>query len=153
MATVRAQADYPGSVHETEKCWYDTERWPVWVDQLDRVVSVAGDWPKVGATVRWESGPAGRGRVREQVVAYEPLSGQTVEVEDDSIIGRQTVTFTPADERVSVELALEYKIKRSNPLTPLVDLLFIRRLMAASLRSTLGRFGTQLASSRSSALG
>src|SRR5690242_15846988 len=79
MAVVRSTAQYPGAVHEAERCWYDTKRWPVWVDQLARVVEVDGDWPGVGSTVRWESGPAGRGRVREHVVAYEPLGGQTLE--------------------------------------------------------------------------
>lgn len=153
MATVRAKGEYPGSVHEAETCWYDTNRWPLWVDQLSRVVQVDGDWPKDGAAVIWESGPAGRGRVREQVVAYEARAGQTVSVEDDSIQGLQTVTFAPEQDGVTVELALEYSIKKRSPLTWLIDLLFIRRLMAGSLRSTLGRFGTELAMSRSSRVG
>ncbi len=153
MATVRAKAGFPGSVHEAETCWYDTERWPVWIDQLSRVVGVDGEWPKAGATVTWESGPAGRGHVREHVIAYEARSGQTVEVEDESITGRQTVTFTPEQDGVTVELALDYSIKKRSPLTWLIDLLFIRRLMAGSLRSTLGRFGTELATSRSPRVG
>jgi hypothetical protein len=153
MPTVRATAEYPAAVHEAEKCWYDTARWPVWVDQLARVVDINGDWPEAGATVIWDSGPAGRGRVRERVASYEPLSGQTVEVEDDSIIGRQTVTFTPEEDGVAVELALEYSLKKRSPVTGLVDLLFIRRLMAGSLRTTLGRFGTELAASRGSEVG
>ena len=66
---------YPGSVHEAETCWYDTDRWPEWMDGLARVVAVEGDWPGVGSSVTWESGPAGRGRVRERVIAYEPLAG------------------------------------------------------------------------------
>ena len=57
------------------RCWYDTGRWVAWVDGLDAVVSVDGDWPRVGATVSWQSGPAGRGRVTERVVGYEPLGG------------------------------------------------------------------------------
>ena len=153
MATVRATAQYPGPVHQAENCWYDTGRWPVWVDQLARVVEVDGDWPEVGATVIWESGPAGRGRVRERVAAYQPLSSQTVEVEDDSITGRQRVTFTPEENGVSVELVLDYSIKKRSPVTWLVDLLFIRRLMAGSLRTTLGRFGTELETSRGPEVG
>ena len=143
----------PAPVHEAEKCWYNTDRWPVWVDQLDRVVEVRGDWPKPGSEVIWVSGPAGRGQVSERVAAYEPRSGQTLEVEDDSIAGRQTVTFSPSGEGVVVELALDYRIKRRNPFTGLIDLLFIRRLMAGSLRSTMGRFGTELEASRSAGVG
>lgn len=140
-------------MHQAETCWYNTDRWPVWVDQLDRVIEVSGAWPKVGSEVVWKSGPAGRGRVRERVVAYEPRSGQTVEVEDDTITGRQTVTFTPSGEGVNVQLELDYRITRRNPLTPVIDLLFIRRLMAGSLRSTLGRFGTELEASRPAGVG
>jgi hypothetical protein len=140
-------------VHEAETCWYETGRWPVWVDQVSRVVEVQGDWPKTGATVIWESGPAGRGRVRERVIEYEARGHQTVAVDDDSITGSQTVTFVPEGDGVGVELALEYSIKKRSPVTWLIDLLFIRRLMAASLRSTLGRFGTELATSRASRTG
>jgi Polyketide cyclase / dehydrase and lipid transport len=153
MATVRATAQYPAPVHVAEACWYDTERWPLWIDQLARVVSVQGDWPNPGATVVWESGPAGRGRVTEHVVARQSLVGQTLEVEDDSITGQQTVTFIPEPPGVGVELSLDYAIKKRTPVTWLVDLLFIRRLMAGSLRSTLGRFGTALETSRGPEVG
>ncbi len=96
----------------------------------------------------WESGPAGRGRVTERVVAHEPLAGQTLEVEDDSILGRQWVSFNALEDGVEVELVLAYRIKRRNPLTPLVDLLFVRRLMAGSLVRTLGAFAAELAVER-----
>ena len=84
-----------------------------------------GDWPSAGRVI-WESGPAGRGRVVEDVVEQEPLHGQTVAVEDDSIEGRQTVSFTPVEAGVEVEVALSYRIKKRSVFTPLVDLLFVR---------------------------
>ena len=148
MGSVSVALSFPGTVHLAETCWYDTDRWPAWVDGLARVVEVQGKWPEPGSSVRWESGPAGRGRVLERVIGYEPLGGQTLEVEDDSIRGRQSVAFTPADGNVQVELSLQYQIKRRNPVTPLVDLLFIRRAMAISLRKTLERFGAELAGTR-----
>jgi hypothetical protein len=40
-----------------------------------------------------------------------------------------------------VRLELEYELKQANLLTPLVDLLFIRRALRDSLRRTLARFG------------
>jgi hypothetical protein len=153
VATVRVTNTFPGSVHEAETCWYATARWPHWVNELAHVVSVDGDWPRPGASVTWQSGPAGRGRVHERVVAHEALRGQTVEVEDDSIRGRQRVTFTPADGGVEVELSLEYAIKRRSPLTPLIDALFVRRPMANSLGKTLTRFGAELAESRHASVG
>src|SRR5437764_11016213 len=123
MRVVSAVQTFPGSVHEAETVWYDTARWPSWVEGLDRVMEVDSHWPQLGASVTWQSGPAGRGRVVERVAAYVPLSGQTVEVQDDSIRGRQTVEFVPADEAVEVTLTLEYEIKQRSGLTPLVDLL------------------------------
>jgi Polyketide cyclase / dehydrase and lipid transport len=148
MRAVAWSLSFPGAVHEAEACWYDTSRWTAWVDGLDRVVSVDDSWPCAGATVVWDSGPAGRGRVVEQVVEYEARSGQMVDVEDDSISGRQRVSFTPVDGSVEVAMSLEYELKRRSLVTPLVDVLFIKRAMTASLRTTLTRFGVQLAAAR-----
>jgi Polyketide cyclase / dehydrase and lipid transport len=153
VATVRVTHSLDGSVHEAETCWYDVARWPDWVDGLTRVVAVEGDWPQPGAKVIWESGPAGRGRVTERVTAYEPLAGQTVEIEDDSIRGTQRVLFAPAEHGAQIELTLSYSIKRRSPLTPLVDVLFVRRPMTISLTKTLHRFGLALADSRQPSVG
>jgi hypothetical protein len=146
VSTVSVAQTFAGTVHDAEQCWYDTDGWPEWVDGVARVVSVEGDWPAVGAVIRWESGPAGRGYVTERVIAYGPLGGLTSDVEDDAITGRQTVAFGPdGDDAVTIELALTYTIRRRSILTPVVDLLFIRRAMTMSLRSTLNHFGAQLA--------
>jgi Polyketide cyclase / dehydrase and lipid transport len=153
MASVRAADTFHGTVHEAELCWYDVSRWPAWVDGLSRVVALAGEWPQPGSIVTWESGPAGRGTVRERVTAHEPLAGVTLEVEDDSISATEWIEFTPADGEVQVRVTLEYAIKRRSIVTPLVDALFIRRLIAASLRRTLTQFGAELESSRSAAVG
>jgi hypothetical protein len=153
VATVRVTDSLDGSVHEAETCWYDVARWPGWVDGLTRVVAVEGDWPRPGARVTWESGPAGRGRVTERVTEYEPLAGQTVEVEDDSISGTQRVDFEPAQDGVRIELTLRYSIKRRSPLTPVVDLLFVRRPMTISMTKTLQRFRLALADSREPSVG
>src|SRR2546429_8207121 len=148
MARVSVALTVPGSVHEAETCWYDTARWPAWVDGLEWVSDVSEAWPAAGATVIWQSGPAGRGRVIERVITHEPLEGQVTEVEDDSIRGRQSISFVPARDCVEVRMALEYEIKERSTFTPLVDALFIRRAMTASLRTTLTRFGAALGEMR-----
>jgi hypothetical protein len=145
---VEVAQSFAGTVTEAERCWYDACRWPRWLDGCERVVSIDPGWPRVGAGVTWESGPAGRGRVSERVLEHEPLRGMTVEVADASIRGRQTVAFIPDGDEVTVELALSYRLERRSPVSPLVDVLFIRRAMAASLQSTLHRFGVELAASR-----
>ncbi len=153
VANVGVSESFPSSVTEAERCWYDTARWPMWVDELAHVILVEGDWPQLGSVVTWQSGPNGRGRVIERVIGYEQLEGYTVEVEDDSIKGEQSVSFDPADDGVEVGLALRYKIKRRSPLTPLIDTLFVRRIMITSLEKTLSSFGVVLAESRPPTVG
>lgn len=145
MRSAHAEESFAASVHEAEVLWYDTGRWPTWIDGLRQVTDLEGDWPRTGASVTWESNPAGRGCVFETVVSYEPGVGQTVEVQDDSIRGRQRVAFHELEGGVRVELALEYELRVRSIVTPIVDALFIRRAMTSSLRATLGRFGAELA--------
>jgi hypothetical protein len=144
MATVEASIGVGCTVHEAEQLWYDTGTWERWVDGLERVLSVDGEWPALGASVNWRSVPAGRGQVTERVVAYEPLGGQTVAVEDDTIEGRQSVVFTPVDDGAEIVLSLEYRIRKRSIITPIVDALFVRNAWRTSLRSTLTRFASEL---------
>jgi hypothetical protein len=148
MGAVTVTRAFPATVAEAERCWYDTARWSRWIDGLDRVLAVEGPWPEAGSAVTWESGPAGRGRVLERVTAYEPRRGQTLEVRDASITGRQSVVFESSDAGVEVTMRLEYRLARRSPMTPLFDLLFIRRAMAASLETTVTRFGAELRAAR-----
>ena len=144
MRPVQATRTFAAAVAEAERCWYDTSRWPSWVDGLDRVVQTSAPWPRVGGSVTWESGPAGRGRVTERVVAYAPADGQALEVSDDAVTGRQTVAFIALPDGVQVTLQLEYRLNRRSPVTPVVDRLFIRRQMTQSLARTLDRFEARL---------
>ena len=144
MRAVRATRTFAAAMAEAERCWYDTSRWPSWVDGLDHVVQTAAPWPRVGGGVTWQSGPAGRGRVTEQVVAYAPARGQSLEVSDDAVTGRQTVAFIQVPDGVEVTLEFEYRLHRRSPVSPVVDLLFIRRQMTESLLRTLERFGMRL---------
>jgi hypothetical protein len=144
MRPVHAAQTFAGSVQQAELCWYDTVHWSSWVDGLDRVLRTDDPWPMVGGRVTWESGPAGRGRVTETVIAYTAGVGQTVEVTDDTVTGCQIVAFSTVPQGVQVTLRLEYRLKRRSPITPVVDALFIRREMSLSLGRTLARFGVRL---------
>ena len=145
MRAASAERSFAVSVGEAEALWYDTTRWPAWIDGLSGVVGREGDWPSAGAQVTWESNPAGRGRVVEIVVRYAPRVGQTLAVEDDAMRARQRVAFHELAGGVRVELALDYELRKRSILTPVVDVLFIRRALTASLSSTLARFGAELA--------
>jgi hypothetical protein len=128
-----------------EALWYDTDRWPAFVDGCARVVAVEGQWPEPGAEVRWESTPAGRGDVVERVVAYEPGAGQELQVEDARLAGTQRIGFSPLEDGGSaVTLELAYRLKGAGLTGALVDVLFVRRAITDSLHRTLVRFAGEL---------
>jgi hypothetical protein len=136
--------EVPGLASTAEALWYDRRRWPAFVDGLKAVHSVEGDWPHAGSRVIWDSHPGGRGRVLEEVLAYEPRAGQTLAFEDEKSRGTQRVTFTPHERGVIVALELDYTLKEARPGMWVVDLLFVRRPQRESLERTLRRFATEL---------
>ena len=142
MPRVVVATTVPGRIAEAEELWYDPKRWASWIDGFGHVAKLEGDWPQAGSRLLWDSPPQGRGRVMEQVVGYEPRVGQTSEVEDERLTGTQSVAFA-ADgaDAVRVTMTLEYRLKSRNPLTPLIDPLFIRRRLRGSMVRTLTRFG------------
>jgi hypothetical protein len=81
--------------------------------------------------------------VVERVAAYEARTGQTLEVEDDKLRGTQKVTFEPGADGVEVALELDYELKSTNVMTPLTDVLFIRRALRDSLKRSLIRFARE----------
>jgi hypothetical protein len=143
----RAQAQIlaGGRLTEAEALWYDTARWPTFIDGFGHLVSVDAGWPREGSVI-WDSRPGGRGRVLERVLRYTAGDGQDAEVEDERITGTQSVRFAAGpDGGVGVSLELRYELKRAYPGSALVDLLFIRRAMRDSLTRTLRRFAIELA--------
>ena len=143
MGRAKASISVPGRTAEAEALWYDPHRWQAWIDGFGHVVSLSDGWPRRGAELVWESPPGGRGRVTERVVAYEMRLGQTLEVEDATMTGTQKVAFEPGPEAVEITLSLEYRIKDRTALTPVVDLLFVRRAMTDALRRTVTRFANE----------
>ena len=142
MSRAAASIEVPGLASDAEALWYDPLRWATWVDGFGHVVEVSEGWPAEG-TLRWNSTPGGRGLVLETVLSYEPRSGQSLAVEDGRLEGTQRVDFTPRPEAVRIGLTFDYRLKQRNPLTPLLDWLFVRREIAASLRRTLARFARE----------
>jgi polyketide cyclase/dehydrase/lipid transport protein len=148
VGRARAKIAVAALASEAEALWYDTTRWPTFVDGLHHVARLEGDWPRAGARVLWDSRPGGRGRVQERVTAYAAREGQTLAVEDEKIHGTQRVSFTPTETGVTVSLELRYELKETRPGMAFVDLLFIRRQQRESLERTLRRFRTEVAAER-----
>lgn len=144
---MRAQRKVPALASAAETLWYDTSRWPTFVDGLATVEKVEGPWPEVGSRVVWSSGPEGRGRVVEVSERHIVRMGQTVRVEDERLQGTQRVRFTPAEGGCDMELELDFELKRVGPapLRPLIAW-FSRRPLRDALDRTLRRFSVELAS-------
>lgn len=146
----RAEVTVEGRISEAEELWYDTSRWATFVDGFHHVASRAPEWPQ-GGTLMWDSTPGGRGRVLERVESHEARVGQTAQVEDEQLSGRQTISFEARDvEHVRVVLELRYELKNRplGPLTPVLDALFIRPRQREALARTLARFRRELAADR-----
>lgn len=143
MPRISAEIDVDAPLPAVEALWYDVNRWPSFVDGFARVV-MREDWPQAGGRLVWDSTPRGRGRVVERVSRHVPGSGQVAEVEDPRLRGTQEVRFTALQDGTAVGLQLDYRLKDRNPLTPLVDLLFVRRSLRDALRRTLVRLAREL---------
>jgi hypothetical protein len=139
---VAASAIVPGIISEAEELWYDVNRWPNFVDGFSHVVQRDEAWPGAGVLI-WDSTPHGRGRVLERVTRHGVRTGQTAEVEDERIHGIQAVSFEPAGDATRITVSLDYALKEANALSPIVDLLFIRRSVRESLERTVTRFARE----------
>jgi hypothetical protein len=144
MAVVQESAVVPLAPAAAERLWADTSRWPVFVDGFKRVVEEDPRWPDVGAKIVWESGPAGRGRVTERVVANAAGHFAT-EVFEEQLTGTQTVRCEPDPDGAAVQIALDYRLQKGGPLRAVADAIFIRRAISDALGRTLRRFATEAA--------
>ena len=144
MGRARAVIELPAQVSAAEALWYDVRRWPSFVDGFAHAAKVEDGWPAVGGRLVWDSTPHGRGRVIERVTEHSPGAGHATEVEDPRLRGTQEVRFEALQDGTAIALQLEYRLKDRTPLTPVVDLLFIRRSLRDSLRRTLSRLGREL---------
>jgi hypothetical protein len=138
VSRVSAAAVVPGTAEEARALWFDSTRWPAFVDGFSHVVRADPEWPRSGRLI-WQSGRRGRGRVVETAAGAD-----TMAVEDPRLSGTQRVRFEPAgpgETRVTVEL--EYRLKERHLFTPLVDAFFVRRALAEALARTLRRYAAE----------
>jgi uncharacterized membrane protein len=142
MGRVKAEVTVAALASAAEELWYDTNRWPTFVDGLAHVAKVEGDWPRAGRVV-WDTKIDGRGRVDERVTTHEARVGQTVSVEDEKVTGTQRVEFHPTSGGCRIVLSLDYRLKMNGPASFVIDR-FARRPMRDSLKRTLARFKREL---------
>src|SRR5690242_14980884 len=70
VTRIAAERHLPGSTPaDAAALWWDTTRWPSFVDGFSHVHKREGDWPAVGGRLVWDARPGSdRGRVIERVL-------------------------------------------------------------------------------------
>lgn len=138
MSRVSASVEVNATLAEVWDYYFDADAWPAWVDGFGRVETSSG-YPEAGGSLRWASGPAGRGTVAERVIEHEPRKLHRVAFEDPETSGELETTFTIQGERTLVTQKQEYRLQHRGPFARLTDFLFIRSQMRGSLARSLGR--------------
>jgi hypothetical protein len=138
VSRVTASIAVRASLAEVWEYYFDPAGWSAWVDGFARVDSDMR-YPDAGGTLRWSSGPAGRGTVTERVTEHEPRRLHKIEFEDPETTGRLTVTFGIDGERTVVTQELDYRLREGGVFARVTDRLFIRSQMRGSLSRSLTR--------------
>ena len=127
--------------------WWDTRRWPSFVDGFSHVHKREGDWPRAGGRLVWDARPdSPRGRVVEHVEHRDADGGGDSELEDARLHGSQHVRFAAVAGGTLMTLELRYAPK--GPAAPLADLVFVRRRLRGALGRSLERFAREVAMER-----
>ncbi len=119
--------------------YFEPSGWPAWVDGFGRVESAQG-YPEQDGVLAWSSVAAGRGSVRERVIAHEPRTLHRIAFSDPESTGELTTRFAIEGDGTRVTLELEYRLASGGPLAWVTDRVFVRSQMRESLRRTLARF-------------
>jgi Polyketide cyclase / dehydrase and lipid transport len=142
VRTAYARGTVPLQPDGALRLWTDVDRWASFVEGFARQLERSPGWPAEGERVVWESGPGGRGRVTEKVVASAGDSFATM-VFEDALMGRQTFRVAPHTGGAEVELSLEYTLTKYGPFSAIADAIFIRRALRDSLARTVSRFAVE----------
>jgi hypothetical protein len=124
--------------------WWDTARWPGFVEGFGHVVRASDGWPEPGGRLVWDSRPGGVGRVVEHVLLRAGYDAD-VAVEDSYLSGTRRVRFAGdgAGQATVVSLELDYAPKSRTP--PLADLLIGRRRLRGAMERSLERLAREVA--------
>ncbi len=139
MAELSESVLVGGSLADVWGYYFEPSGWPAWVDGFETVESADG-YPETGGTLVWRSTPAGRGTVREQVLAHEPRTLHRISFSDPESSGELTTRFAVEGEGTRVTLELSYALASSGPFAWLTERIFVRGQMRKSLQRTLVRF-------------
>lgn len=142
MGEVEASVEIAAPLADVWDLYFDSARWPSWVDGFSAVTSSSEGYPETGGELRWTSTPVGRGAVTERVLEHEPRRLHRVGFTDPGAEGELEVVFEMVpgggdDRRTKVTQRLTYGLRSGGPLRGITDRLFIRPQMRGSLERSL----------------
>jgi uncharacterized protein YndB with AHSA1/START domain len=143
VGEVSAGVHVDADLAETWDYYFDPEGWAGWVDGFGQVESASG-YPEEGGTLRWRSGPAGRGEVTEQVLEHEPRRLHRISFSDPESSGELLTSFRIVGEGTEVVQEMTYTPRQMGALGPLTDWLFVRSQVRRSLVRSLAAFKAEL---------
>jgi hypothetical protein len=136
---------------EVERLWCEPERWSTFVEGFGGLVSSEGCWPDPGSILVWDSTPHGRGRVRERVIEHQPGLVLASEISEQRLSGTRCVRFSDLEDQgrpgVRVEVQLDYRLNGSRWQRLLLDRVFVRPALRASIARELEEVAAQLSES------
>ncbi len=138
MAEVSESVLVGASLADVWGYYFEPSGWPAWVDGFHAVESADG-YPETGGTLVWRSTPAGRGTVREEVLAHEPRTLHRIAFTDPESSGELTTRFEVEGEGTRVTLELNYQLASAGLFAWLTDRIFVRGQVRQSLKRTLAR--------------
>ena len=148
MGRVAAQRELPGAAPgEVATLWWDTARWPSFVEGFSHVHRREEPWPQEGGRLVWDARhDSNRGRVAERVERRDAAGGADVAVEDARLEGVQRVAFAATRDGTLVTLELVYALK--GPRAAVRDLAVVRGRLRRGLERTLERLAREVAMER-----
>jgi hypothetical protein len=148
VTSVVCSVDSTATPAEAEQFWCEPERWSTFVEGFGGLVSSEGCWPQPGSIVVWDSTPYGRGRVRERVIEHQPGLLLESEISEQRLSGIRRVRFNGIENQgrpgVRVEVQLDYLLRGSRWQRLLVDWVFVRPALRASIARELEEVAAQL---------
>jgi hypothetical protein len=135
---VRASILIEASLAETWAHYFDPRGWTAWVDGFHAVEAAEG-YPEEGATLRWRSVAAGRGRVTERVLEHEPRRRHRIAFSDPQSEGELLAEMVIEGDGTRVIQTMEYRLVGAGPFAWFSDRLFVRSQVRGSLERTLLR--------------
>lgn len=129
------------SLAETWDAYFDPRLWGSWVDGFQTQVERSPGYPaEVGSALVWRSIPAGRGTVRERVLAHEERRLHRIAFADPAMEGELETRFAIEGSGTRVRQEMSYRLLDRGPISRLGALLFVKAQIRSSMERSLAAF-------------